>query len=228
MNCLSRQFNVPLQTLVAANQIHDTNLIYSGDELLIVQDIADPEELYQSWKRIGDINCDLITPLEEYGIFYLGSFQWQALGQKYVPYPIDLLSHPCETVRFYAAISLGRLAYGLRAKEELRYVARNDPSSAIAEIAALALRRINLVEVQGNRLHVMTNLNRLLTQPDLASPSTTISQGIRIIVLRWNIPSPTSEEGPRGGIQIYDQVMVVNTGQVGFMPRLGFNEITFI
>ncbi len=228
LNCLSGQYNIPIQTLVEANQIQDPNLIYAGDELLIVPSIADPEELFQTWKRIGDTNCDLITPAEQYGVFYQGSFQWQALGQKYVPYPIDLLRHPCETVRLYAAMSLGRLAYGQRAKEELRHVARNDPSNTVAELAALALRRIELVEVQGNRIHVMTSQNHLLSKPNLDSTITNISQGIRVIVLRWNIPSPTREEGPRGSLQLYDQVMIVNTGQVGFMPRLGFNEITFI
>jgi len=47
-------------------------------------------------------------------------------------------------------------------------------------------------------------------------------------VLRWHLPSPTGEEGPRGGIQIYDQIQVFNTGEIGYLPRFGLEQLTFI
>lgn len=173
--------------------------------------------------------CDMMSSLMEHGIYYIGSFMWESLGEKAIPYLLDLYKHPCNIVRFYTVISLGRLASNQEIEQVLIHALRNDPDPYVVEIAGLALRRIHFVQKFGKRIHVTTNSNFLLEQPNLSSSEIMrIPQGTEIIALRWQIPSPTGEEGPRGDLQLYDQIMIVQTGQIGFIPRVGFNAITLI
>jgi hypothetical protein len=48
------------------------------------------------------------------------------------------------------------------------------------------------------------------------------------VVLRWHIPSPTGQEGPKGGIQLYERVRVISTDQIGYIARKGDNELNII
>jgi hypothetical protein len=104
----------------------------------------------------------------------------------------------------------------------------NDPNPVLANRARLAIRRIDLVDEFGKRIHVMTLNNELIGDINTGTPVTPLPEGTAIRVLRWHVPSPTGEEGPRGGVQIYDYVQVISTGQTGFVPRFGFEQLTFI
>ncbi|RKD33157.1 HEAT repeat domain-containing protein [Thermohalobacter berrensis] len=225
--CLYRLYNIPINVIAEVNNIQNPNILYPGTELLIGDYRANPEELKETWENTGGVECDLLSPLQIHGIYYIGSFSWEALGTTGIPYLLDLLNHPCDIVRSYTALSLGRIGLNESVTEALTELT-NDPSSFVADIARLAIKRINLTQEYGKRIHVTIEDNRLYNQPNLNSQSIILSEGSEIIVLKWNIPSPTYEEGPRGDLQVYDYVQVVNTGQVGFLPRVGFNEIRII
>ncbi|GAB6098391.1 hypothetical protein JCM16358_02700 [Halanaerocella petrolearia] len=225
--CLAREFNRSVGTLAQANQIEDPSLIYAYSELLIPPDIPDPTELKESWQRRGDQYCNMINPLMEYGIFYLGTFMWEALGQRAIPYLLDLLNHPCDIVQIYTIISLGRLAINeLQVKQALRNIANDSPS--LAGLANLTLQRIQLVQEYGDRIHIITTSNQLLSEPDFEEEGTRVEPGTEIMVLRWHIPSPTGEISARGEVELFDQAIIISTGEIGFLPRFGYNQITFI
>ncbi|MCX7921740.1 MAG: LysM peptidoglycan-binding domain-containing protein [Clostridia bacterium] len=223
--CLSRQVGIPIQTLIEINQIKNPNLIQPGTELLVITPTTnDPEQLKLSWERIPDEDCEVFG-FTEYGVYYLGSFEWAAFGTRSVRPLFELLGHRCEIVRMYAAISLGRMALDGVVKAGIESL-QADPE--IGDYIKIALRRITLAEQGRKRVHIMMTDNVLLTAPQLGSTSTPIPKDSEIIVLRWFMPSPTGEEGPVGGLQIYDRVQLAASGQIGYMPRLGNNQITFI
>jgi len=223
--CLASQFNTTVQVLAAINQISNPNILFSGVELLIGPDIPDAEALKETWVNTGK-QCDTLNSLQIHGIYYTGSFQWAALGRTAIPYLLDLLNDHCETVRLYAVISLGRLALNRTVRVALRS-SLND-TSTVAAMASLALRRIDLAAHGQKRTHLTTADTYLADEPFLNSDATPLSQGTEVIVTRWNIPSPTGEEMPPGGLAVWDQVQVVGTGQVGFLLRVGYGEIEMI
>ncbi|MEW6446767.1 MAG: LysM peptidoglycan-binding domain-containing protein [Bacillota bacterium] len=223
--CLARQFNTTISVLAAINQIPNPNLIFAGSELLIGPEVPDPEVLKETWERTAEQFCDVMSSLQIHGIYYIGSFQWEALGRRAVPYLLQLLSNPCDVVRIYTVISFGRLSLDRQVRQALKEVL-NDP--AVADLAGFALRRIELAQQGRERVHILTNDSTLLAEPNLGAQGTLLPSGTEVVALRWYIPSPTGEEGPRGGIQVYDYVQVVATGQKGFLARAGFNEILLI
>lgn len=223
--CLSINLGIPVQVLAQINQLQNPDLIYPGMELLVINPTTnDPRQLKLSWEQTPDQDCQVFG-LQEFGIYYLGSFEWAGFGGRAVRPLLQLLRHRCDVVRMYAAMSLGRLALNGQVTKELS-TALGDP--AAATMARIALRRIELAQRGIRRIHILFRENVLLSQPLSSSSSTLLPAHTEIIVLRWNVPSPTGEEGPRGGIQIYDYVQVTATGQTGFIPRLGLDQITFI
>lgn len=223
--CLSRQFNTTIAVLAAINQIPNPDLIFAGSELLIGPEVPDPVELKKTWERTAAQFCDVMSSLQIHGIYYIGSFQLEALGPRAIPYLLQLLRNPCDMVRVYTVISFGRLGLNQKVKKALRGVL-HDP--AVADLARLALQRIELVEEGSERVHLLIREDVLLKEPNLNAPGTPLPAGTKVTALRWHIPSPTGEEGPRGDIQVYDYVQVVETGQTGFLARVGFNEILLI
>ncbi len=223
--CIAQQLGTSVRNLAEANQISDPNLIYPGTELLVVSPTTeDPEQLKLDWERTPGEDCEVFG-FTEYGTYYLGSFEWAAFGRRAVPYLLQLLGNPCDIVRYYAVTSLGRLAINGEVTRALNNLL-GDP--AVTDIARLALRRIQLAGMGRKRVHVTIRDYVLLSEPRQGSASTPLPAGSEIRVLKWFIPSPTGEEGPRGGLQIYDQIQVVGTGQVGFLERLGYNQIILI
>ena len=220
--CLAQQFNTTIRVLAANNQIANPNILFSNVELLTVPNIPDPEALKASWLNTA-AQCDTLNSLQIHGIYYIGSFQWAALGRTAVPYLLDFLKNPCEVVRVYASIGLGRLAVNRTVSVALRD-SLND-TSRVAAMAKLALRRIELAARGQKRIHLTTADTYLAAEPVLSSAATPLPQGTEVIVRRWNIPSPTGEEMPPGGLAVWDQVQVVRTGQVGFLLRVGYTEI---
>lgn len=223
--CLAQQFNTTVRVLAANNQIVNPNILFSGVELLTLPNIPDPEALKSSWLNTAT-QCDTLNSLQIHGIYYIGSFQWAALGRAAVPYLLDFLKNPCEVVRIYAAISLGRLAANRTVSAALRD-SLND-TSLVAAMAKLALRRIELAVRGQKRIHLTAADTYLAAEPVLNSSATPLPQGTEVIVRRWNIPSPTGEEMPPGGLAVWDQVQVVRTGQIGFLLRVGYTEIELI
>jgi len=222
--CLAREFNTTIGVLAAINEIPDPNLIQAGAELLIGPDVPEPGALKETWETTA-LACEQLNPLQIHGIYYIGSFQWEALGRRAIPFLLQLLNNPCDVVRFYTVISFGRLGLDRQVTTALRGVL-GDP--AVADIARLALRRIELVGRGRVRVHLVTADTELLAEPNLSAAPTPLPAGTEVIALRWHIPSPTGEEGPRGGIQLYDRVQVTATGRSGFLPRVGFDEILLI
>ncbi len=143
---------------------------------------------------------------------------------------LELINHPCPDVRYYSILSMGRIARDVngRVKKALKQHF-TDPDPFVAEIARLAYRRVRLAEQGYRRTHLLIGNDQLI--PDLNNtslPTTPLAAGTAIVVQRWHIPSPTGEEGPRGEIQLYDQIKVINTGEIGFMARRGNNEINIV
>lgn len=228
LGCIANNLNTSVEVLTRANNIIDPNTIFAGSELLIVSQIPSPSELEDKWAKIGNESCESINPSLEYGIFYLDSFRWEAIGKNAIPYLLELLENQCSTVRLYSVISFGRIAKNDNIQDILNNISVNDPDSTVRTYAKLSNLRIEYVKKYGRRIHVLTTNNKLYEKADINSRSVALNEGDLIKVFRWYIPSPTGEEGPRGGIQIYDQVYSLNTGRIGFLPRFGFNQITLI
>lgn len=226
--CLARIFNTTVAVLAANNQIRDPSRILAGTELLVINERPDPVALQRSWVEMGGRSCEELIPMQIHGIYYLGTFRWEALGRAAVPYLISLAGNPCGTVRYYAVLALGRIALNAEAERALNQ-RLNDEDPEVAALARLAIRRI-VLRRQGQRKVHLTIPERitLYAAPSLTSTQTVLPRGTPVEALRWFIPSPSGEEGPRGGLQIYDRVRLTATGQVGYLPRLGFDEIMVV
>lgn len=225
--CLAGQFNTTVQVLAKINQISNPNLILVGDELLISQEIPDPNQLYETWVRTAEQSACSFNSLQIHGIYYIGSFQWAAVGAGAIPYLLRLLDYPCDVVKYFAVISLGRIARNSTVRSALGNIL-NDPDPITAAAAALSLRRIDLADMGLKRIHLTTTDTRLSTQPLFDAPTTTLPQGSEVIVLRWYIPSPTGEDFPPGGLAIWDYVQIVSTGQTGFLLRVGYGDALLV
>jgi LysM repeat protein len=225
--CLANLFSQSIQSISQANQLGNPNLLFAGSELLVSFDRPNPQDLANEWSRMGGIACEEMSSLQIHGVYYLGSFRWEALGESAVPFLLPLLTHSCETVRFYTVLSLGRIATGKQTMFALQQ-ALTDQNPGIVELAQLSLTRVQLIPAWSKRIHLVIRDVPFLQQPNLQSPTRPLPKGTAIRALSWNIPSPTGEEGPRGDIQIYDFVQVIETGESGFIPRVGFNEILIV
>ncbi|MGM0889797.1 MAG: hypothetical protein ACQEW5_23295 [Bacillota bacterium] len=106
--------------------------------------------------------------------------------------------------------------------------ALKDEDPEIVELARLALRRTKLLGKFTKRLHITITDQPLASEPKYQSPSDLVPTGTEIITLRWNIPSAINEEGLWGGLLFYDQVQILNSGKVGYIPRFAHNEIGLI
>lgn len=224
--CLAQQFNTTIRVLAANNQLFNPNILFAGAELLVVPTIPEAAQLKLSWENTAQQFCNNMNSLQIHGIYYIGSFEWAALGRAAIPDLVELLKNPCEVVRIYSAISLGRIAMNREAKQALNSALGD--TAAVADMAKLALRRIDLAAMGRKRIHLITADTFLAEEPLLNAPTTPLPKGTEVVVRRWNIPSPTGEEMPPGGMAVWDQVQVVSTGKVGFLLRVGYTEIEMI
>jgi LysM repeat protein len=224
--CLSNQFTQRVDSLVATNQLVNSNQIYAGNELLVGVQAPDANKLYESW-NIPEEQCELLTSAGLFGVFYLGSFQWEALGERALPYLRRLINHPCNLVRFHVVMSLGRIGKGtaeLRALQQLQ----QDSDQEVATLASLAIKRFQLIPQWTKRIHVTTSEVPLLQSLTADTPSRTLPRGTPIIVLRWNIPSPTGEVSPPGTLDTFEYVQIPATGETGYIRRAGYGSILFL
>lgn len=223
LECLAAHFNQTVTNLAAANQLSNPNQIFVGDELLVGVNRPNPEVLFSRW---NPDDCEYTNNNIAFDYHLSGSYLWESLGENAVPYLIRLLKHKCATIRFFAVVSLGRIATGDSTRLALEK-ALKDEDSKVIELAHLALYRTELVKTYTKRLHLVTNDLELMPEPKFESPSVSIPvpRGTEVISLRWKIPSTTDEEGPWGGALFYDQVQILKSGKVGYLPRLGLGLI---
>ncbi|MFC5650982.1 LysM peptidoglycan-binding domain-containing protein [Paenibacillus solisilvae] len=228
IGCLAPQFGQTQAEFAAANQLEGMNHIFEGnEELLVMFNVPNPVELRNSWLETADNAQCQLSPLQEHGIYFIGSFQWEALGDTAVPYLLPLIKHSCSTVRFYAVLSLGRIANGIGTRAALEEAAK-DSEADVAELARIALNRYDHVQRYTRRLHYTTADQRLYAEANGQSSSIAVPKGTGVFSLRWNIPSSLNEEGPRGGLLLYDQVQLIYNGQAGYLPRVGYNETVLV
>lgn len=227
--CLAGQFNTSVAILAYNNQLKNPDSVQAYTDLLVIPDRPDILGLQASWQSTPAADCTVFEP-QRHGIYYIGSFLWTAFGLKALPPLLKLLEHPCPVVRYYTVLSLGRIASDVNGKvKRALKVHFYDTDPSVAGLARLAFRRLRLAERGYRRTRFLINDDILATDinfPD--APVSLLTSGSELIVLRWHIPSPTGEEGPRGGVLIYEQVQVINSGKIGFLARSGDEEISFM
>ena len=78
---------------------------------------------------------------------------------------LQQIKHSCQFIRYFAALSLGRI--GLGANEVIAGLTKlsADPEIIVADIAKLALKRISLINQYGREIHVAINDIRLYNAP---------------------------------------------------------------
>ena len=222
LDCIANQIRKPTEYLAKINNIQNPNCLYSGTELLTFGLFSDtPEELKDLWETTPDDNCN-IYGMADYGVYYIGSFQWITYGESAIQPLLELLENPCEEVRYHAIMSLGRLA--LNGKVLHALTPFTNSNNYLSDMADIAIRRIHLKSMGLDRIHITTFDSFLSTDTEA---SIEVPKGSEIVVLKWYIPN-LDEEGPRGGYQVYDYVQIVQTGQIGFLPRVGDAAISFI
>ncbi|MEQ8173616.1 MAG: LysM peptidoglycan-binding domain-containing protein [Syntrophomonadaceae bacterium] len=229
LHCLAGQFNTSVSVLSDNNQLKNPDSISAYTDLLVIPARPDILRLQTSWQSTPAADCTVFEP-QRHGIYYIGSFLWAAFGLKALPPLLTLLEHPCPLVRYYTVLSLGRIArdFNGRVKRALK-LHFNDPDPATAGLAHLALRRLRLAERGYRRTRLLTGDDVLVQDINFpAIAASPLASGSELIVLCWHIPSPTGEEGPRGGVLIYDQVQVIDSGRTGFLARRGDAQISFM
>jgi len=225
--CLSKEFNTTVNNLIYMNKLNP-NIIPTGYEILIGDYLQSPDELSKLWEETGNYKCDELSEDQVHNIFYDGSFVWQALGKQSIPYLMELINNPCDIVKYYSIVSLGRI--GSNKKNVINQLTNliDYENELVSNAAQWALLRIDLANKYSTRMHVTTAENRIYDAPDLNSNSFTVPAGSQIMSLNWSIPSPTNEKNIFGETLLYDRVRFFTTGQDGYLPRLGFNEINAI
>ena len=219
-SCSAQQFSQSEETLAAVNQLPTLNQITPGTELLVGIDIWNPQELYAQW-NIPENECESsLIPCTLFHNFYLGSFRWEALGSQAVPYLQRLLQHPCDVIRRHTIMSLGRIGKGTNTLSALQQAVQ-DRNQENSELAKMALTRYQLIPKWSKRIHITIFNIRLMSDLRPNAPSKTIAKGTPVIVIRWNIPSPTGEEAGPGGLATFDLVQIPQTGEIGYIPRVG-------
>jgi LysM repeat protein len=224
--CLANQFSQSIESILAANQITNANQIDAGSELLVGINVPNANELYDAW-NISKEQCELLNSAGLFGVFYLGSFQWEALGEGALPYLRRLLNHSCNLVRFHVVMSLGRIGRGTAVYRALQK-ALQDPDQEVSTLASLAIKRFQLIPTWTKRIHVTTSEVQFLQTLSSDTPSRTLPRGTPIFVLRWNIPSPTGEVSPPGSLDTFEYVQIQESGETGYIRRAGYGAIQFI
>ncbi|WP_099188892.1 LysM peptidoglycan-binding domain-containing protein [Tepidibacter mesophilus] len=225
--CLSKEFKTTVNNLIYMNRLNP-NMIPTGYEILIGDYLQNPDELSKLWEDTGNSKCDELSPDQVYNIYYNGSFTWEALGRQSIPYLMRLINNPCDIVKYYSIVSLGRIGSNNNKVigELTKFI--DYENELISNAARWTLLRISLVRDHSKRMHVTTVENRIYDSPDLNSNSFTVPAGSQVMSLNWSIPSPTNEKNIFGETLLYDRVRFFTTGQDGYLPRLGFNEINVI
>lgn len=223
--CLAAYFRTTVKKLMNSNHLSSSLLV--GRELLVGTQNYHPKKFYEMMKKAGETedSCSANTFQE---LFYWASYEWEAIGDAAIPYLAKLLKHSCDGLRKGVIESLGRIA-STQAQKMLQQYIRKGNDSVNLEFAKLALKRVDIVQrTKNKRYHVTTNDWFILQEPKSGALVTHIPKGTVVLGLRWNFPSPDHEEGPKGGIAIFDFIKIVDTGQTGFFPRVGNNAIWMI
>jgi LysM repeat protein len=79
--------------------------------------------------------------------------------------------------------------------------------------------------LSGISRRVGSTVNSIMAANVICNPSL-IFPGQLLLIPENGMELPKA--GPRGDIQIYDFVQVIGTGESGFIPRVGFNEMLIV
>ncbi|MFB2348484.1 LysM peptidoglycan-binding domain-containing protein [Priestia megaterium] len=222
IGCLAKQFGKTVYSLGRVNKLKNSNEMFHGMELLVTyNEHNNLQHLFQLWNTIefkditGRIYLAYVEQFED------ETFSWESFGEKAAPYLMELLNHQNSFIRYYAVKSLGRIGKGNDTFKALQK-ALKDSDSDVLSVAQLALKRYQLIPRWTKRIHIVLNETKLLSSPHLTSSSISIARGTPVFVSRWYIPSPTQEINDftfAVRTQIYDQIQVVETGAIGYLPR---------
>lgn len=217
--CLSNMFQINLEDLIYLNRdrIADPNIIYAGDELLILSPFfiyQNPDTLMYRMKSDALYRCQSLIENISDRVKFEGDYVigWEAIGDKGIPYLLELLNDSCYAIRYFAIKSLGKIASRqpevYRALESMT----EDTNSLVAEVAINALKRIQLVETDGKKIHVVSENTTLLSEPLLESPVIrTIPSGTPFVGLKWLVPGRF--------LSYFDYIKILSTGETGFVFR---------
>ncbi|MBU8907502.1 LysM peptidoglycan-binding domain-containing protein [Desertibacillus haloalkaliphilus] len=217
LTCIANQIpRNSVEGLRKSNRLYGTNQVSPGMELILgFGGIPDIDALVDRWTFPVEECLDLIDALR-IGSFERLSYSWEVVGERGVPYLLPFLQHPCESLRFGAVLSLGRIGIGIETRAGLEQATR-DRDPFIAKIARLGLKRHQLIPRWTKRVHVNIFAVDLMSNPNEYSPTTLVREGTPFIVHRYNVGArPTAT-----GTNVYDLIQLVETGEVGYLPREG-------
>jgi len=220
LRCLAGVFEMNLQDLIYMNRdrIQNPDLILPGNELLVLPffhvGYYPPTLVYNMKSAINLYGCEGLLTTTDARVTFEGNYvlAWEGLGKDGIPYLLELLNDPCYSLRYYAAKSLGKIASNQADVLAALGKASGDSNAVVAEMAKNALKRINLVQTYGKRIHVITENVNLLSEPGKeAGLIRTLPSGTEFIGLEWRIPGLN--------FSYFDYVKILSTGETGFIFR---------
>jgi len=215
LDCIAHYSKASVTNLLRNNSIHNVRRLGPGAELLIWGQRPDPDSLYESWNN-SPLNNQLTE--EQKDKYYQETFAWQALGSKAVAPLIKLSGHACPEVRYYVILSLGRLALDRGALGALETM-QEDRHRDNRKLARLAIDRIVLSRQGYRRTRLLIKADKLLDDLNRLAPAATpLVEGTGVVVLKWHVPVPSGSD-TKVSFHIYDYVVVVASGQKGFLLR---------
>ena len=236
LDCIAKQLVTTTESLVQLNQYRVQDLLRPGTELLFRRDFQSPEELQNRWNSKGaEISPCWSIMVRDYLSLYGDTFLWEQNGSKSIQYLLNFLKHSCQFIRYFAALSLGRI--GLGANEVIAGLTKlsADPEIIVADIAKLALKRISLINQYGREIHVAINDIRLYNEPTTDNVNYSLyslpifPKGTSLVVRQWGFADnngKTVEGLPN--TQLYDNVLIYPNPAGGFIYRNFLNIIDYI
>jgi len=105
------------------------------------------------------------------------------------------------------------------------WVRAADVESYLRSMADKVLLKFHLLRTGHRKAAILwTDYHVLRLEPSLESPVIQkLEAGTAIKVIQQRVQSPTDEVGGRGGIQVYDQIQIMETGTIGWVARAGDN-----
>lgn len=215
LECIAHYTGTSVSNLLRNNSLHNIRRLYPGMELLIQGNRPETGDLYEQW--LGrPVNNQLDA--EQTQTYYEETFVWHSWGKKALAPLTELLKHSCPEVRYYAILSLGRLAINQGAINALENI-KEDRYRENRKLAGLAIDRIILAQQGYRRTRLLIKPGKLMDDLNRLAPAAIpLVEGTGVVVLKWYVPVAAGTSEP-GAISIFDYVMVVASGQKGFLMR---------
>lgn len=215
LECVAHYTGTSVSNLLRNNSLHNIRRLYPGMEVLIHGNRPETETLYDHWLK-RPVNNQLTE--EQTKEYYEETYTWHSWGKRALAPLTQLLTHGCPEVRYYAILSLGRLAINQGVIGALEII-KEDRYRENRKLAGLAIDRIILAEQGYRRTRLLIKPGKLVDDLNRLTPAITpLVEGTGVIVLKWYVPvvasANTSED-----ISVFDYVMVVASGHKGFLKR---------